>query len=621
MRASIILVPRSFIVALLASLYVLAFIISPYWMIYPSATNFLILALTIGAGAIWVYYSSADLQVQFDPKVWIAFTILLLGMVLLNYRAITSAIPWRGDEEYHIKITLELVNKMKFTGISWKWLAIPPVIFALFLFAAWQKSKWAIVTGGGLLVATIVFLIYKNPFPGEGSNLFLRYPFVNYWFYALAPKAAIFFKADPYQEALYRIVPILFAAATASIFLRTLTSKKITTGLLWALCAATIPLLFYYSSILYLELPAVFLMTLVCANITTLLRNDPAELRQTPAWYALILIGFIKETSISFLLCFLMCRIAVSLQTRLQNGLHREPALPLKGNRKQPFIHYLSGELLIIFSTLFPILFYLFFRNALTSTRSFVPQLSNLWNPVVYPTIGRSFVEQFGIFLLFFLGGCIVLVSKKEYTSVCFFLLTFFAIPLFHVVDDITFAGYGRFNLFVFPAILAGASVFIKQIVEHRKFTGMALACVALSVNFLISPVYLDGTKKPLWGDYLSDISEHYYPYPEAFSWLKKTHQGERILFAGLDYPYYFDFYFHQLDWHPEYEIFDTSHATENLPTILVEAEMKGFSVVVYHAPGKNVPLLSDASHFQQERIIRNDAHLLIVYSKTRDAR
>jgi len=47
------------------------------------------------------------------------------------------------------------------------------------------------------------------------------------------------------------------------------------------------------------------LNAVVCLNIRSLLRDDYQMIRQNPAWYALILIGFIKETTLPFLICFI----------------------------------------------------------------------------------------------------------------------------------------------------------------------------------------------------------------------------------------------------------------------------------------------------------------------------
>lgn len=536
----------------------------------------------------------------------------------MNYKPITSGIPWRGDEDYHIRSVLDVLGLT--SRISPKWALITLITFVLFLYLAWKRSKWSILIGA-LLVTSLIIFFSKDPFLGRGPTFYLRYPFVNYWFLALAPKIATL-AGNPYHEALYRIVPLLSVIGIVWVFLRQLRPAKTSFILLWGLCIATMPLVFYYSSILYLELPAVFLMTVVCLHIKSLLQDDFQNIRQNPAWYALIMIGFIKETAMVFLFCFLACRLLVSWLRRNRGGTDKKEAEPAsKEKTRESLKQYLAGELVIIFCSLFPSFLYLLFRSMLAHTRSFSPEISGLGDISVYYAIGRSLVEQFSLFLFFFLAGCFLLISKREFSTVSFFLLIFLVTPLFYAVDQKVYAGYSRFNLFILPSILAGSNVFIKQIIEQKKMVGISIVCIAIVINFLITPIYPDGTKKPTWGNYLSDISEHYYPYPEALAWLKEKHGTERIFITGLNYPYYFDFYFQQLNWYPDYKFFKYSTAYSESAAVsrmLAMAEKGNYPVVLYHVLGEHLPQPQETWHFQQEKVIKNDAHILVIYVKTR---
>ena len=106
------------------------------------------------------------------------------------------------------------------------------------------------------------------------------------------------------------------------------------------------------------------------------------------------------------------------------------------------------------------------------------------------------------------------------------------------------------------------------------------LVLFALFFNLLTSPVYLDGTKVPYWGNYFIDTSEHYYPYQDAFIWLIGNYKNERILFTGLDFQYSFQFYWNKLDWHPRREGIQTENSdneTIALSGILNKAEKENF--------------------------------------------
>ena len=268
-------------------------------------------------------------------------------------------------------------------------------------------------------------------------------------------------------------------------FQKHITVSEIPLKLLLAFGMATIPVVFYYSSILYIEPPAILLMTLVCLDIKDLTHENAGKLTQNPNWYALILIGFIKETATPFLLCFLVCREIIQLQKWFTT------------EQEKPLASFLAVELRIIFSVLAPAFLYLYFRSDLTSTRSYIPHLLNLFDPSIYPLIGRSLVEQFGPFLLFFLCGCILLITRRKYSILLCQLLLITITLVFYITDNKILIGYSRFDLSILPPILTVASMFIGWIFLQKHIVGIALVLSALVVNLIISPVYLDGTKMP----------------------------------------------------------------------------------------------------------------------------
>ncbi len=381
-------------------------------------------------------------------------------------------------------------------------------------------------------------------------------------------------------------------------------SRSTMTKLVLGAAIGTIPIIFYYSSILYLEMPVVLLMFIVCIRIKELLELDFDKIRKNQSWYALILLGFIKETAIIFLISFLFCRLIMKL---------KPSAL-----RKITF-RKVRNELYIILCTLVPGSFYIFFRIYFNISRKFSFNLNNLFNIEAFLILLKSYLEQFGPIFLIFIGGCIVLLKRKEYGTILFFVITFITIPLFHLVDDIRYAGYSRFNLFLVPSLLAGSSIFIEFINNKKRVYLPILIFIILGINVAMAPVNIDGTKKPYWGNYLFDTSEHYYPYPETISWLKENYNTDMILFTGLDYPYYFDFYFDKLNWHPEYEMIKASDTEDNLSALyagLKAATEKNAAIVVFQAAGNNVPAPDNLFGFHREKVFKNMAHSLVVYLK-----
>jgi hypothetical protein len=609
MKAKSIGLPRMLVIVILAAIYSLGFIITPYWMRAKTTPEMvLVLVCTIAIGAIWVVFSAKDLVIQLKPIHWGFFLILLAGLVLLNIRLLTVNLPWRGDEDIHITRTLALASTTA---------GLIELVFGFVLLVtlalAWKKSKWAVLPGIAFLAGVIAYYLAKNPLSGITTSILLRYPYINYWFFAIAPMAAMAVKTNPYQEAFFRIVPFLCTFLLVWVFQSFLSGSKTYLNILWGLAAATIPLVYYYSSILYLELPTVVLMLVVCLNIRSLLKDDFQAIRQNPAWYALILVGFIKETTLPFLIGFIGWRLIVQVaQGRISLG------------KLKLSLRNLWEEARIALALLLPIVFFLFLRGRLSQqSREFSFHLANLGKPVVYATIFKSFYQQFGLLPgLLFVGSCIFLVFfKKEYSQTGFFISLVFLYPLFFAVDTLIYTGYSRFNLFVLPAVLAGVAILIRELMMYKKIIAAIAACAILVVNFWTSPVNLDGSKKPLWGNYLTDTSEHYYPYRAALEWLKTNNGQNPILFAGMYYPYDFDFYFGQLDWKPIYfpelmakYLYSNSL---NLSQAVAEADTDQINIILFQVLGNNkTAVIPVVGSFHEEKTFINEAHVLVVYRR-----
>jgi hypothetical protein len=606
MNPKTIFLPRLLVQVMLASVFGLGFLLTPYWNHVPTKTDVLpVLVLTITVGTLWSVISAGELRINAGPIHWGYFLCLLAGLIILNIRPISASIPWRGDEDVHIARTVELVQRIPF-----KWVFPFLVLFVLLAYLAWKRSKWAILPGIALLAGMIVFNIIINPLADISSSLLLRYPYISYWLFALLPKLALAGRLDPYQEVLFRVVPFLSTLALAWFFQNSLSGSKPFLKFLWGLAAATVPLVYFYSSSLYLELPAVFLMLVVCINIKGLLQEDFPTIRQDPAWLALILIGFVKETTTPFLVCFLGWRL---LSVLLRAHVSPEPT-KLRLRR-------LLGEAGIALSVLLPILLFLFLRSSLSDqSRGYDFTPSNLFNPLVYRTIARAFLQQFGVpLLLLFAGGCLLLVLKKEYIQVGFLLSVVCLYPLFHASDVLAYTGFSRFDLFVLPAVLAGAGVLIKRALIHRNILGGAVVAAVLVINLCLSPILFDGTRKPAWGIYMINTTARTYPYREALSWLKTGHADDRILFSGMYYPYRFDFYFDQLNWTPTYEVLLTNQPDSDsvsLGRALAEAKKGKFNLVLFQVMGHTPPQVGEMGAFSEKKIFKNEAYLLILYER-----
>lgn len=599
--------PRGFIIAFLASIYILGFILTPYWILHRSMVEVIFyLALTLGIGLIWLLLSANSLQIEFSSKDITLLLLLLIGTAILNYRALNSVLPFRGDEVLHVERTLELVNRLPILPS----LAII-ILFIAFILSGFKKQNWAIFIGIFMVIGIVFYFLGENLFEDMEKYplFFLRYPFLNYWFFAIVPKLASPM-SSPYHEALYRIIPLLSMVGTAWVVQKKSDLSGLPGTIALGIAVVTIPIVFYYSSILYLEPPMVFLMTVACLDINNLLRKDSQEISQIPGWYALLLIGFVKETAIPFLLCFIVIRTIVQLRT-WSKGTSQEKL-------EKTLIRLLAGELGIIFSVLAPAFLYVYFRATLTTTRNYAPQISNLFDLSIYPLVIQSFMEQFGLFFFLFVGGCILLLRNRGFTSLLYYISIIIVILAFHITDNKAYVGYSRFNLFVLPPILAGSIGFVNWVSKQKRYIAGLLVVIVIGINLLLSPIHLDGVKKAYWGNYLIDTAEHYYPYQDALVWLKDNHPKERMLFTGLDFYYPFQFYWKKLDWKPR----KNGMLSEGIPdetraisSILEKAETDNYHVVVYRVIGKNLVLPKETGEFRVQ-VMKNSTHTLLIFYK-----
>jgi hypothetical protein len=513
-------------------------------------------------------------------------------------------IPWRGDEDFHISLTLTVVRE---TPDSWFILGVILIIIILSL--AWKKSLWAIPVGILSLLVILYLLSTQSPYQ-HGIKLSLRYPFVNYWFYSFIPKFVSFFGSF-HQEIWFRI-PIALAV---TILITVIISKlgpafSPLFSVVWAAAFATIPILFYYSSILYLEMPAVLLMFIVVNDVEKLFQSSYESLKQRPGWYALLLVGFIKETIAPFLVCFLLARWVV-LNFRRINQEKRIGTISSQ---------HILRELLITFCVLTPVFLYLYLRTFLApGTRTYRPSLLNLIDLQLYSIEAKAFIQQFGITLIVFLAAIILAFYHKKFLNAFFWILSFTGLLIFYMMDNKEYAGYSRFNLVLLPIVLAGSVYLLALVTKYKYKLSLVMACIMLVGNLFISPINLDGTKKARWGSYLIDIADQYYPYEDALTWIKQNYPNRRILLTGLYYPYQLSFYFEKLEWYPQLDVILTPpEPKRSVEELLQQALEKKYYVVLIPVIEHDDAVPSKFGKYQLNKVCQNQAHTLLIYSKVR---
>ncbi len=154
-----IFIPRGATFVFLLIFFFLAYIISPYWTNLPSySLKAIYLLLFIFIGIAWAFFSSSFVKVSVSSKQIVAFILVFVVVAILNCKTLTSVIPWRGDEDFHITLTLSVVRE---TPNSWFILGVILIIMIFSL--AWKKSLWVIPVGILSLLVILLFVKHTKP--------------------------------------------------------------------------------------------------------------------------------------------------------------------------------------------------------------------------------------------------------------------------------------------------------------------------------------------------------------------------------------------------------------------------------------------------------------------------
>jgi len=590
---------RGFVFVLLFAGFGAAYLVCPYWRLPSAAAGRIVLAVaTLGLGLAWAWVGCGRVEVRLRRGDLVWFLALAAVLLLINWRPLTVDIPWRGDEDYHIQNVNRVAGFVTARG-GLAALVLTAGAAGVFALAWWRARKvglalvvvcaaaGAAVIAGVSLAAPVV--------PG-----IQRHPFVSRLVSAVPVLVARPFCGERVPEIVYRLLPFVAATLLAWYPAAKLPpAERWVRGLL-ALSVATMPLVLNYTSILYLEVPAVFLMLVVCFGAEHLLTCRPGDLRRRPGWYALILLGFIKETVAPFLGAFVLARLVVRMRRR-RPGVARSTVL--------------RRELGPAFCVLLPLAVYLFYRFAFRVKSGFEPSAANAFTPRLYGIVLRSLWEQCGLTLLVAAGGLLLLAYRRRWTVMGFVGAALALQVAFHLAAvDRGYAGYSRFNLLLVPEIVFAAWCFVVWLLRKGRAWTLALLGMCLAANVSMVPINFDGTHRTGWGDSAISTSERYYPYRAAAAYINRHHRREKVLHAGLVHSYYLRFYLA-----PEVRyrmlLHKRSHANESVRwrEAIEAAQREGFDVILFQADTWLLPPIDPGGGFQVERVFRNAEHSLFL--------
>lgn len=609
---------RCLVLAALFGIFGLVYLVAPVWSLPRQPWQQIALAAgTCLLGLAWAWLSSDDIPAWTSYKGWAWLPVSLVLVTAINWPALGADLSWKGDEDHHFKTVAMLARLLTTCGIL-----VAAVLLGVLALAVRDYRRPCASTPRGLRVCMGLLLLWAAAVvatlfwakPALDMWVLPRYPLIVSWM-ASVPVFLTRRVTDWAPEASYRIVPLLSGVLLAWCCVRRAGTLGVVGKLFYILALATVPSVLYYSSILYLEMPAIVLMTCVCLDAENLLAAPAGELRKSFCWLPLILIGFVKETAITFLLSFLLCRVII----QLRGALARHKFMPV-----------LFQEIRVAACVLLPFVTYCFYRTqCYDSSRPYSPAPAALLDLASYGVLLRAFWEQFGPFSLLLPVALAILWRQKRTHTMAFLIVAIVAFAAFHVMDLPLVLGLNRFVLMFLPMVLAAAHLVLTQAARwNAKFAVAALAAV-VGLNLLLSPMHLDGSRKTGWGEYVLDWSEQSYPYRQAIRYVQEKYPRDRTLLTGMPYQYWQQFYTGETDQFVRQPVATQLYSieelgvirqlTENQPGVaqwgLQQARGRGFQHVIFHVLGSTAPQPAQTYGFVQEKVFRNAEHCLVLFS------
>lgn len=552
-------------------MWALAYLYSPYWHAFGTFgfpnLKYVAFVFLLFFGLLWAYLSASDLKL---PKIRIhAIPIILLSLCLyvVNFRPLNADIPWRGDEDFHINLILQLVNYFDFfwtnkdiyllqNPLFWIFLLLILIFASLMIInrlkiniALKRAVRIAKVSIGILLIPFLALVLFPENAFGDQRDIFLlsdilRYPFIQKW--------ANFFFVVPnfYEISLYRIVPFLSLIGISFFLFYNFYQQLRSTLLafLFAFAFSTAPIFLFYSSILYLEMPIIFLMIVSTFNLKTIIKEDSKKLKLHYVWYVLLLTSFLKETAIIFLFLLMLLRMVYQLFTQQKS----------RGIRNLFF-----SESKLSFSIFIPSITYLFIRYLfLSEFGDWAFYTNNILSIANYRETAQSLVLQIGMVSMLALLGLfyfgkkeriIMVVVSVLFVGILGFFLSFLSSGYIDDQGKSLLAGYSRWNLYLIPMILFTASIFVIHIVKIKRIYSFFLLIVIFMFNIILFPFKIDGARLPNWNSPHMDTAEYTYPYDEAIRFLSTQNHIDSLLLLGQYSKHWgLRFYFEKYNFHPK---------------------------------------------------------------------
>ena len=531
------------------ALFLAALVVSPYGTIQtlPAGSSAIVLVILLLAALVWSLCFGRAIAYRGGAAPGFAWVIVPAGAVLLLVLpGLSAPLSWRGDEDAHLARLWVLKDALYRVPLNW----FIPLLLVPMAVALWnpgdvvrRRVRWFVVVGTLALFAAVMWRVNAD---GSLDDALRRYPFLLVW-----AQAALSWSVQGWSRAVssgpeaVRLLPLLSLLGMVLWWSSLLNDSAKDNSRLGIVCRvvlvaalASVPVLLFYATLGYLELPLILLMIVVCCTgdrlLTGHLRGEPVG----PAWIALGVIPFLKETALVFIVA-VMC--AAGLFAVLDGLRGRARLGDLLGRS------FRLGVVLVV-----PLAVYLYFRGQGPPVRyAYAFDVTNFAEPKLYAVFAWALWEQFGVLLVIAGYGLWCAVrSRPRLAMFCVIVLVgyflFFCGDAHRRVrlDGAVlpgYLGYSRFMLYLLPPLLALAWAGLSHLLARRRGWVFPIAALWLASNVCMSPLRLDGSRVKGWGDYVIDTQDHQYPYDALYGWLGDQLGGGAATVAVVGRRYGYD--------------------------------------------------------------------------------
>lgn len=628
-------ISRTFGIVLLGLLFAVAYLFSPYWLYITTIKSNTVIQ-TVGTkpsmiitvilltltGLLWSYLAAGNVPAQNNQAGQRSFIQRILPLAALaslvlacNYGPLGNSISVLGDESYHITRIRILHKFLYFLFSDANKLVLPAgicfVLVALFLF--WKRCRTETIIGtisALVLAAYIGAVAYFSPEFYDWLDM-LRYPFISYLFEQLGPP----WGAYPYDERTYRLIPLMSAFGVGCFGWWAARRQNVpgVAAFIFAFALTLTPAVYYYSTTLYLELPAVVLLLFVMYYIEPILTEDFLSVRSSPGWYALMAVGFIKETLIALIAGIILLRLLFRAFIVVKNKT-------LTGRT-------ILNETAAAFCIAVPLAIYILLRLTFgePGTRAYTLSFNNITNASLYIVAAKYLWSRFGLILPMALGGLVLCIYRRRFILALPLVVLFLVHFFFHFLEEPDLVGHARFNLFLFPMLAVLAVIGLGRLAGKSRPAVLAAAAVLLLVNILMSPVALTGEKDPLWSSPRNKVTtEYYFPLEESVVWLKSHYPRTPVYISGAYGDSNILWYFDKMGYHPPFiqaTISPDTPPVEALTAAAEQASKIGAPLLIWHKM-QGDPQLTEQEKavldYKAIKIFSNRNLAIVVYEKQR---